>query len=161
MKSAAYWIEKLQLQPHPEGGYYRETYRAEEKIGKECLPLRYHSDRTFSTAIYFLLETGDVSRFHRLRSDEIWHYYDGSSMTLYIIDRTGESRQVNVGPENFQAVIKAGWWFGAEVNEPDSYCLVGCTVAPGFDFEDLDLAKRDELLSEFPAHREIICKLTR
>lgn len=164
-KSAEYWIEKLQLQPHVEGGYFRETYRAEEGIRKEHLPPRYGSERPFSTAIYFLLKGGEVSKFHRLRSDEMWHYYDGSPLTLHVIDLEGLLQRLSLGPsadrgERFQAVVRAGWWLGAEVPDPDSYCLAGCTVAPGFDFEDFELGMRDELLNTYPAHREIILKLT-
>jgi predicted cupin superfamily sugar epimerase len=164
-KSAEYWIKELQLQPHVEGGYFRETYRAEEGIRKEHLPPRYGSDRPFSTAIYFLLKSSQVSKCHKLRSDEMWHYYDGSPMTLHIIDLKGALKQLNLGPsagrgEHFQAVVRAGWWLGAEVAEPESYCLAGCTVAPGFDFEDFELGRRDPLLTAYPAHREIILKLT-
>ena len=164
-RSAEYWIKKLHLQPHVEGGHFKETYRAEERIRKEHLPPRYRSDRPFSTAIYFLLKDHEVSRFHRLRSDEIWHYYDGSPMTLHVIDLEGAFKRLNLGPcvesgERFQAVVRAGWWLGAEVSEPDSYCLAGCTVAPGFDFEDFELGRRDQLLIEYPAYQEIILKLT-
>jgi predicted cupin superfamily sugar epimerase len=164
-KSAEYWIKQLHLQPHVEGGYFRETYRAEEGINKGYLPPRYGSARPFSTAIYFLLMSGEVSRFHRLRSDEMWHYYDGSPLTLHVIDLEGALNQLRLGPapehgEQFQAVVRAGWWLGAEVAEPDSYSLAGCTVAPGFDFEDFELGGRSELLAAFPAHMEIIIKLT-
>jgi len=164
-KSAEYWITQLHLQPHVEGGYFRETYRAEEGISKGHLPPRYTSDRPFSTAIYFLLKSGEISKFHRLRSDEMWHYYDGSPMTLHVIDLEGALKQLAVGSspergEQFQAVVRAGWWLGAEVAEPDSYSLAGCTVAPGFDFEDFELGMRDELLNTYPAQKEIILKLT-
>jgi hypothetical protein len=164
-RSAEYWIEELQLQPHVEGGYFRETYRAEEGIRKEHLPPRYGSNRPFSTAIYFLLKSGEVSKFHRLRSDEIWHHYDGSPLTLHVIDLEGLLQRLSLGPsadrgERFQAVVRAGWWLGAEVADPDSYCLAGCTVAPGFDFKDFELGRREELLTAYPAYREIILKLT-
>ena len=164
-RSAEYWIEELQLQPHVEGGYFRETYRAEEGIRKEHLPPRYGSNRPFSTAIYFLLKSGEVSKFHRLRSDEIWHHYDGSPLTLHVIDLEGLLQTLSLGPsgdrgERFQAVVRAGWWLGAEVADPDSYCLAGCTVAPGFDFKDFELGRREELLTAYPAYREIILKLT-
>jgi len=164
-RSAEYWIEELQLQPHVEGGYFRETYRAEEGIRKEHLPPRYGSNRPFSTAIYFLLKSGEVSKFHRLRSDEIWHHYYGSPLILHVIDLEGLLQRLSLGPsadrgERFQAVVRAGWWLGAEVADPDSYCLAGCTVAPGFDFKDFELGRREELLTAYPAYREIILKLT-
>ncbi len=134
-KSAEYWIRQLHLQPHVEGGYFRETYRAEEGINKEHLPPRYASARPFSTAIYFLLKSGEVSKFHRLRSDEMWHYYDGSPLTLHVIDLEGALRRLSLGPsaergEHFQAVVRAGWWLGAEVADPDSYCLAAARSHP-------------------------------
>ena len=164
-KDADYWIENLHLKPHPEGGYYCETYRAQEKVNGVYLPSRYRSDRAFSTAIYFLLKGDQVSKLHRLRSDEIWHYYQGSSLTLYIINADGALNVRKLGPgvegeEDFQVIIPAGCWFGAEVNEKDAYSLIGCTVAPGFEFEDFELGKREELMSDYPRYREIIVKLT-
>lgn len=95
----------------------------------------------------------------------MWHYYDGSPLTLHVIDLEGLLRRLSLGPsadcgERFQAVVRAGWWLGAEVADPDSYCLAACTVAPGFDFEDFELGKREELLTAYPAYREIILKLT-
>jgi uncharacterized protein len=157
---AEYWIEKLQLQPHVEGGYFRETYRSEEKMLKGHLPARYPSERPLSTAIYFLLRGSETSRFHRLRSDEIWHYYKGSPLLLHVIDGKGGLNRFELGVPNFQAVIEAGCWFGAEVSEPDSYSLIGCTLAPGFEFEDLELGRRDRLLASYPAHQEVIKRLT-
>ena len=164
-KDADYWIRNLHLKPHPEGGYYCETYRSRERVSREHLPSRYVYDRAFSTAIYFLLKGDQVSKFHRLRSDEIWHYYQGSSLTVYIVSADGTLKARKLGPgvegeENFQMTIQAGCWFGAEVDEKDSYSLIGCTVAPGFEFEDFELGKREELMSDYPRYREIIAKLT-
>lgn len=162
---ARFWIEKLQLQPHPEGGYYRETYRAEQRVLSCCLH-EHEGPRPIATAIYFLLPGDQFSALHRLRSDEMWHFYTGSPLTIYMIDPQGALSQVRLGanPENgerFQAVIKAVCWFGATVDDPEGYALVGCTVSPGFEYEDFELGNRQSLLERYPQHREIIERLTR
>ncbi len=164
-RSAKYWIKKLNLSKHPEGGYFREVYRSKEFINKKSLPARYTSFRSFSTSIYFLLESHEFSAFHRLKSDEIWHFYDGSPLSLLIIEKTGVLKKIKLGktPENnevFQAVIEKGNWFAAKVNEPDSFSLIGCTVAPGFDFEDFELGKKSKLVELYPQHSDIIESFT-
>lgn len=164
--TADYLIEKLKLEPHPEGGYFREVYRADELIKLEHLPDRYKVDHTFSTSIYYLLKGDQVSTFHRLKSDELWNFYTGSSLTLYVISDVGEYSKIKLGSnlengEVFQTVIPSGSLFGATVNDKSSFSLVGCVVAPGFEFSDFELGKREELLKQFPQHREIIEKLTR
>jgi uncharacterized protein len=167
--NAAYWIEKLGLLAHPEGGYFRETYRAEEQIAH--LPDRFSpktlasAQRSFSTAIYFLLESDQFSAFHRIKSDEVWHFYTGSALTVYAIDPAGQLSEFRLGnqpdqAETWQAVVPAGWWFGSKVNAPDTFALVGCTVAPGFDFADFELAERSQLLHLYPQHRTLIEQLT-
>ena len=165
-KEAGYWIQKLNLQIHPEGGYYRETYRSSEVISVNNLPDRYTGSRSYYTSIYFLLTGKDISAFHRIKSDEIWHFYFGSSITLYRIDPDGMLFKTKIGNdldngELFQTYVKAGHWFGAKVNDPSSFTLVGCTVAPGFDFADFELGNRKELIKAYPRHREIIELLTR
>jgi uncharacterized protein len=165
IQDAAYWINKLRLQTHPEGGFYRESYRATGNIAHEALPAEFKGDRQFATAIYFLLRSQDRSMFHRIKSDELWHYHAGGSLSIYMLDNTGLQIQ-KLGSnleqgESLQVVVPAGKWFGALVNNPDDYTLAGCTVAPGFDFSDFELASRKQLLHEFPLHREIILKLTR
>jgi uncharacterized protein len=163
---ARYWIDKLKLLPHPEGGYYRETYRAELSVSKEALPEGFSGPRSISTAIYFLLDGKSFSAFHRLRSDEIWHFYAGGPLALHVIEKDGKYAEIRLGgkPEDgqaLQAVIRAGWWFAGEARNPDSFALVGCTVAPGFDFADFEMAKRVELINAFPQHREVIERFTR
>jgi predicted cupin superfamily sugar epimerase len=165
MRAAAYWIRKLGLIPHPEGGYFRETYRSGQIIKPAGLPKRYTGPRAFSTAILFLLKGGQVSRLHRLKSDEVWHFHAGSGLTIHVITAKGRYESTRLGPgsgrgEVFQAVVKAGNWFGATVNNAKSYSLVGCTVAPGFDFADFEIADRDELIGRYPRHRKIIRALT-
>ena len=162
---AQYWIEQLALLPHPEGGYYKETYRSQEEINSGSLPTRFNGARNFSTAIYFLLSSEDRSLFHRIKSDELWHFHKGSSLSIYVLSDNGIKIHLlgdnPVKGESLQVTIPANTWFGAQVNEPDSYTLAGCTVAPGFDFNDFELAKRDELLHEFPACKEVVIQLTK
>ncbi len=152
MKIASYWIENLQLLKHPEGGYYKEVYRSEELIKKGNLPERFGDDRCFSTSIYFLLQNNDFSAFHRIKSDETWHFYQGTSLTLYWISLDGvlESYLLGDNPENnesLQITIPKNTWFAAQINDKTSYTLCGCTVAPGFDFADFELGKKMSFLS--------------
>lgn len=159
-------IEKLGLQPHPEGGYFKETYRSEGKIDKNCLPIIYGDTRNYSTCIYFLLTSENFSAFHRIKQDEIWHFYDGSPIILHIISEKGNYSKVVIGREITkgqvpQFVVPGGCWFAAEVSLQNSYSLVGCTVSPGFDFKDFELPSRQTLVDMFPEHQNIITLLTR
>ena len=165
-RTAAEWIASLGLVPHPEGGFYRETYRAREVIAVEHLPERFGGARACSTAIYFLLPGGEISALHRIKSDEIWHFYAGSALTLTLMHPDGRLEERRLGPdperdESFQALVPAGCWYGASVDDPHAYALVGGTVAPGFDFADFELADRQTLLTSFPQHRQTILRLTR
>ena len=165
MRDADYWIKKLSLKRHPEGGYFKETYRSREVILKHALPARFSGDRVFSTCIYFLLEKTDFSAFHAIQQDEVWHFYEGSSLTIHIIDQKGEYTAAKLGRdiesgESFQAAVRAGCWFAAAVKNTESYSLVGCTVAPGFDFADIEMADRNRLVALYPEHRDIIEKYT-
>jgi len=157
-------VASLGLIPHPEGGFFAETYRAAESVRAEHLPARFGGERSFSTAIYFLLKSGHPSHLHRLHADELWHFHEGSPITIHILEPAGQYRTIRLGPEiaggeTFQAAIPAGCWFGAEVLAPDSYALVGCTVAPGFDYVDFELGERGALLAQYPEHRELITRL--
>ncbi len=161
-----FFVEQFKMQLHPEGGWFKETYRSEEVILKEHLPNRYRDGRSFCTAIYFLLEGEQFSGFHRIKSDEMWHFYAGQALNVYIIDERGELEVVAIGPhiekgEKFQHVVKAGCWFASRPAMPDTFSFVGCTVAPGFDFEDFELARAAELEKEFPKHKTIINQLCR
>lgn len=156
-------IKKLNLQPHPEGGYYTEVYRSEGII--ETDDDDFPDGRQFSTSIYYLLGSGDQSHFHRIKSDEVWHHYEGSSITIHLISKTGSYRKLHIGKDlesgqKPQHTVPAGSWFGVTVDEPESYALCGCTVSPGFDFDDFVMADRNDLLDQFPGHEEIIKKLT-
>jgi predicted cupin superfamily sugar epimerase len=159
------WIARLRLVPHPEGGHYRESYRAAESVGAAALPARYGGARALATAIYYLLCRGEMSVLHRVRSDEMWHFYDGDPLGLSLLDDAGP-RTIVLGRDGArgevpQAVVAAGTWFGAAVESPGTFALVGCTVAPGFDFADLEIADRATLTRAHPAHAAFVERWTR
>ncbi len=159
-------IAKLKLKNHPEGGWYAETYRSSELISQNFLPVRFKGDRNFSTAIYFLLPAGVFSAFHRIQSDECWHFYEGEALNIYVIDQDSKLSIIKIGNnlsagETFQAVVPAGCWFASRPAAEDGYSLVGCTVAPGFDFADFELAQAGELSALFPEHKTLIKSLCR
>lgn len=154
-------ITTLNLAPHPEGGHFRETYRAAETILPTGLPPRFSAERSTSTAIYYLLQKNDRSRLHRIQSDEVWHFYTGATLIIHVIHPDGEYQQLKLGLDLKngaapQHVVPHGVWFGAEVLDKTSFALVGCTVAPGFDFADFEMADKKKLLAAFPQHCEII-----
>lgn len=159
--SADFWIKHLQLKKHPEGGYFREVYRSNEVVNVKGLPSRYQSFRSFSTAIYFLIKSNEFSAFHRILSDECWHFYAGCPVRIYLLGPNQTAKELVIGndPEEnqlFQFTIPKGWWFAAQPIHPDSYSLVGCTVSPGFDFEDFELAKKLTLLKRYPNQSKLI-----
>lgn len=159
-------ISRLKLQRHPEGGYFRETYRSNGEIKKEHLDLQYNGNRNYSTCIYFLLTSDGFSAFHKIHQDEIWHFYNGSPIRLHMITTSGEYSETIIGcdlalGQTPQFIVPGESWFAAEVVNNNDYSLVGCTVAPGFDFSDFELAARDELVKVYPQHKYIINKLTR
>ena len=164
--TASYYVQALNMQPHPEGGYFAERYRSTETIPHSGLPRRFDGDRVFSTAIYFLLESHHISALHRIRADEVWHFYAGGPLEVFVIWPTGELTIIRLGnnPEQgevFQAVVPAGCWFGSKpvvdsTATGTDFSLVGCTVAPGFDFADFEMADQNALLKEYPQHREVI-----
>ncbi|MES2645521.1 MAG: cupin domain-containing protein [Bacteroidota bacterium] len=166
MKSVETLVQQLNLLPHPEGGWYAETYRSPETLIKETLPGRFNGNRSFSTAIYFLLPAGVFSAFHRIQSDECWHFYEGDPLNIYVIDNTGILSVIKLGSnllngETFQAVVPAGCWFASKPSINNNYSLVGCTVAPGFDFADFELADGAELSAIYPIHTALINSLCR
>lgn len=163
--NAAEWIAQLKLTPHPEGGYFRETYRSPEEIAPAHLPRRFSGSRSFSTAIYFLLQSHEMSALHRIRSDEIWHFHAGDTISVSVLHPDGRLDVLSIGPspqrgDTLQGVVPAGCWFGARVRKPGQFALVGCTVAPGFDFRDFEMASRADLLKQFPQHSDTIMDLT-
>ena len=164
--SAAEWIKRLSLEAHPEGGYYKEVYRSKEIIPADALPDRFGSARNCCTSIYYLLEQGQFSAFHRMKQDEIWHLYDGGPLQIHMLFEDGDYQTIYIGCEEderyvLQGVAPAGCWFGAEPMADAPYALIGCTVSPGFDFADFELAKRADLLVKYPQHQALIRRLTR
>ena len=159
-------IRFYNLLPHPEGGYYKENYRSKEIINNTALPNRFDGDRAFSTAIFFLLERGDFSAFHRIKSDECWHFYSGGALLIYVIQNDGQLEIIKLGNnienrEVFQCVIPANCWFASIPAPQSEYSLAGCTVSPGFDFKDFEMAEAKNLIIAFPQHAEVINLLCR
>lgn len=153
-QKADYYIKKLQLQKHPEGGWFREIYRSREVASEDCLPADFSGDRNFSTSIYYLLEGDDFSAFHRIQSDEIWHFYLGTSAIEIWTIKNGKCLKQRVGEnlesrEQLQLVVPKNTWFAARLVNTSGFALAGCTVSPGFHFEDFELADK-RLLEEFP-----------
>ncbi|MFA6600748.1 MAG: cupin domain-containing protein [Candidatus Omnitrophota bacterium] len=160
------WIDRLGLVAHPEGGYYRETYRCLRTAGAEGLSEGFSGARSLGTAIYYLLNGGEFSAWHRMTSDEIWHFYAGSSLLLYRIDAAGNLTESLLGGaghllEQPQILVSAGTWMAARCSAQDSYTLTGATVTPGFDFADFEMPVRENLLRRYPQHRAAIESLTR
>lgn len=156
MKSAEYYINNLNMEKHIEGGYFKESFRSQDEVNK---------DKKLWSSIYFLLRTGEVSNFHRLKSDELWYYHDGEALTIYMITPEGELITKKLGKniekgEAPQVLVEKGCIFGSAMNN-DGYALVGCMVAPAFQYDEFELFKRDDLLELYPNHKDIIIKLTR
>jgi predicted cupin superfamily sugar epimerase len=154
------------LQAHPEGGWFKETYRADGLFKCPEHGNIFPCGRSYGTAIYFLLCGADYSAFHKIKSDEIWHFYAGCTLKIYFLDHKGDLVTIRLGNEVeggtvFQAIVPAGCWFAAEPEHKDAYSFVGCTVAPGFDFRDFELARREELQTVYPQHAGLISSLTR
>lgn len=155
-------ISLLSLVPHPEGGHFKETYRSQHRVTR----MQDGVSRSASTAIYYLLRGGERSTWHRIRSDEIWHFYEGSPLRIYVLEPEGGLSVLRLGNPlrhqgtDFQALVPAGRWFAAECEEPDGYGLVGCTVAPGFEFEEFEIADESFLQQQWPAHSELIARLS-
>jgi uncharacterized protein len=155
---------KYCMNSHPEGGYYVETFRSDVIIDVIRPETGETVKRPASTAILFMMTPGNVSRLHRIKSDEIWHFYLGGSITVVEVDESG-ARTTVIGNdiekgELVQYCVKANTWFGSYLNEGADFSLVGCTVAPGFDFEDFELASRVKMLEDYPSAGTLVEKLT-
>jgi predicted cupin superfamily sugar epimerase len=167
MPTAEEIIKKLGLQPHPsEGGFFREIYRSDEKVLKDHLPERYNSDRQLSTSIYYMLTPDSFSSMHRLKTDEIYHFYLGDSVTMLLLFPSGENRIITLGcdimsGQELQVMVPRDTWQGSFLNEGGDYALMGTTVAPGFDYDDFEAGNREKLIEAFPEQKELIEKLTR
>ncbi|MBD7984992.1 cupin domain-containing protein [Sporosarcina sp. Sa2YVA2] len=161
---AAYWVSKLGLLPHPEGGYYKATFSSEERTTDEQLSVDFEGTRKLYTSIYFLLTSDNISHFHRLKSDEVWYYHAGSSLTVHVIEEDGTYREIQLGMdlekgEVPQALVPKNSIFGSSVKGDNNCSLVGCMVSPGFEFQDFELFTQAELLEKYPQHEDIIMKL--
>ncbi len=159
-------VQRYTMQPHPEGGYYKETYRCMQTIPQQVLSRRFAGERNISTAIYFLLEQGNFSAFHKIKSDECWHFYAGGPMNIYVIHINGNLETIKLGSDishaqTFQHVVPSGCWFASEPATGSDFSFVGCTVAPGFDFDDFELAKAADLIKVYPQHKDLINRLCR
>ena len=159
-------ITLLSLTPHPEGGYYRETYRSAETIPDNVLPDRYKGDRSYGTAIYFLLNPDTFSALHRLKTDEVFHFYLGDPVEMLQLLPSGSGRVIKIGNEiksgmHLQVAVSRGMWQGSRLIRGGEYALLGTTVAPGFKFVDFEIGQRDKLLQSYPRFRDLIVALTR
>lgn len=159
-------IDHYQMQSHPEGGYYLRTYESSGRIPHKVLPDGFTGPRPFSTAIYFLLEQGNFSAFHRIKSDECWHFYEGQTLLVHIINPEGALITIRLGSdiangEIYQFVVPANCWFASEPAPATDYSLTGCTVSPGFDFADFEMAEATALASVYPEHAQLIHRLCR
>ncbi|MDZ5252859.1 cupin domain-containing protein [Clostridium sp. LIBA-8841] len=160
---ADYFIKSLDMTSHPEGGYFKESFVSDSKLAPNTLHI--NEERYLWTSIYFLLRTGEVSNFHRLKSDEMWYFHAGEPLTIYMISPEGELIEKQLGlniekGESPQVLVPKDYIFGSSMNRK-GFSLVGCMVAPGFNFKDFELFEREDLLKKYPKHKEIIEKLTR
>lgn len=154
LKTAIYWIEKLNLAKHPEGGWFKEIYRSEDQVASHALPEGFQGDRNFCTSIYYLLEKEDFSALHRIKSDEIWHFYTGTSAVEIISVEHGILKKQILGDKDepiqfFQIVVPKNCWFAARLLDKNGFALVGCTVSPGFHFNDFEMGTAN-LINQFP-----------
>jgi predicted cupin superfamily sugar epimerase len=158
--TAQYWIATLNLQPHPEGGYYKETFRSQIQL----IRTSDSAEKQACTSIYYLLEDTDYSGFHRIGSDEIWYFHKGSPLHIHAIDQSGNHTVHQLSDQatgNLSVIIPAGQWFAAHIPSQKGFTLVSCAVAPAFDFNEFEMAKKQDLLDAYPKHVEIIERLCR
>lgn len=158
-------VSHFNMTPHPEGGFFTETYRSAGTVARSALSGCYPGDRSFSTAILFLLRQGEYSHLHRIRQDEVWHFHMGGPLRLVSLSPEGVEREILLGTDlvrghAVQAVVPGGSWFGATPAPGTDFALVGCTVAPGFDFADFEMGGRQALEHTFPHVRNLIREFT-
>jgi predicted cupin superfamily sugar epimerase len=157
---ATYWIKQLNLQPHPEGGYYKEVFRSDAEVVRKSET----TPKQALTSIHYLLEGTDYSGFHRLASDEIWYFHKGEPLHIHVIDQQGnyirhELSDTETG--SLSVVVPAGLWFAAAILSASGFTLVSCAVAPGFDFTEFEMAKKEALTAQYPAHTTLLGKFCR
>ena len=159
-QTAAHWVDKLEMQKHPEGGYYKEVFRSDKMVLRPSTSIA----RSACTSIYYLLEGEDYSGFHRLQSDEIWYFHTGAPIHIHVINKTGEYSIAELSDGDtgsFSFVVKAGDWFAAELPSKSGFTLVSCAVAPGFDFAEFEMASKKILTALYPQHQNIINRFCR
>ena len=159
-KSAQYWIDKLGLIPHPEGGYYKEIFRSANGVTRAGAT----EPKQACTSIYYLLEGRDFSGFHRLASDELWYFHKGAPLHIHVLDNRGNHTTIELSDADtgsLQAIIPPNTWFASEIPQGTGFALVSCAVAPGFDFAEFEMAKKDELLAQYPQHTALLERLCR
>jgi predicted cupin superfamily sugar epimerase len=172
--TAEYWINHLNLQAHPEGGYYKEIFRSKEGVfraetvnsGAQSADFRANPRNTKQacTSIYYLLEGKDFSGFHRLASDELWYFHKGEPLHIHVINDEGTHSTIALSDGatgSLQAVIPPNTWFAAELPSGTGFSLVSCAVAPGFDFAEFEMAKKEDLVKQYPQHQGLLERLCR
>lgn len=160
IQNAAHYIQLLNLLPHPEGGYYKETFRSEQQVNR----VGEANVKQACTSIYYLLENADFSGFHRIASDEIWYFHKGQPLIIHVIQKDGGLISHELSDEStgsFSVIVQAGLWFAAELKTGEGFALVSCAVAPGFDFSEFEMAKRDELVLQYPQHEALLTRMCR
>jgi predicted cupin superfamily sugar epimerase len=156
--NAEYWIAHLNLQPHPEGGFYKEVFRSAIVVSRSS------AIKQACTSIYYLLEGKDYSGFHRLKSDEIWYFHKGVTLYIHAINEDGDYTMYELSDSNsghLSVVIEAGIWFAAEIPSGKDFTLVSCAVAPGFEFAEFEMAEQEALSKQYPQHAELLKRLCR
>ena len=140
-------IDALKLEPHPEGGFYREVHRSETIVADS----KGSGDKSAYTSIYYLLSGKDFSAWHRIKSDETWYFHLGCDALIYFFDENKllQNVQIGIASMNLQATIPANTWFAAKPIHENDFCLVSCAVAPGFEFDDFEIGRREDLLAAF------------
>lgn len=156
-----FYRKQLNLLPHPEGGFFSEVFRSPGVMPASYMDSRLTGTRNFSTSIYYLLGPGNKSCFHKIKQEEIWHFYAGSCALEIVVLQNGEAQHFYLGSriengEQFQLVVAANCWFAAKPLDENGFVLSGCTVSPGFDFEDFEIANTADLLEMYPTQKTII-----
>lgn len=158
--TAAHWIDQLQMEPHPEGGFYKEMFRSQQQVKR----VDEDEVRQACTSIYYLLKGGDYSGFHRIKSDEIWYFHKGEPLTIHVIDAEGVHQPLELSDQpsgRLSLVVPAGLWFAAEIGSKAGYALVSCAVAPGFEFSEFEMADGQNLSITYPVYAELFKRLCR
>ena len=159
-EDASYWIERLKMQPHPEGGFYKEVFRSQQSV----LRVGENETRQACTSIYYLLEGEDYSGFHRIKSDEIWYFHKGEPLNIHVITAHRQHQVLELSDRNSGQLchtVPAGLWFASEIPSKLGYSLVSCAVAPGFEFAEFEMANKKILTDEYPGYKDLFEKLCR